>query len=300
MAHKLTRRQVDLLRHFATYRVLATDQAAVLQDVGAQAARKRLDKLMDLGLIEARSEGYGRARGRPNRIYYLTEQGIAHLKSLGLAPGQDSYDPRCPGGVTAANHQLLLNWCLLHLLHLERVHSQFKVGFVNHPHSLEMEEPSVPVEAPSDRSPVTIPDAIFSITCEEQSKTLLFFLEVDMATETVASPSRTNRDFRIKIRRYQEYFRSAAYTRYGDLWHCELRGFRLLVVTNSRARLASLSGLVREMRPSDFIWLTDQGSLFARGISAPVWVRGGHQDSLLQSIIGPTFARVAPLLPVRL
>ena len=120
-----------------------------------------------------------------------------------------------------------------------------------------------------------------------------------MGTESLASPSSASRDFREKIVRYQDHFRAAAYQRYEAPLGCGLRGFRLLVVTNSPRRLASLCRLVQQTPPSDFIWLTDQASMFANGLSAAIWVRGGRQEMATQSILGPTYGRVAPLLPTK-
>jgi len=55
-------------------------------------------------------------------------------------------------------------------------------------------------------SVVFLPDAVFAITHAELKKSLLFFLEVDMGTETAASPRRVTRnDRRTKILLYRAY-----------------------------------------------------------------------------------------------
>ena len=104
---KLTRRQLNLLKHLAAYRILSCDQAAVLQDVGRQAARKRLRKLMDFGLVDRQPHGFGRSRSHPARTYCLSREGIAYLESLGLDLGRDW--GASSEGTTAPDHQLLLN-----------------------------------------------------------------------------------------------------------------------------------------------------------------------------------------------
>jgi hypothetical protein len=120
-----------------------------------------------------------------------------------------------------------------------------------------------------------------------------------MATEALASPSRHPRDFRSKIHRYQECFRSASYRRYEETFGCGLRGFRLLVVTSSLTRLASLCRLVREIPPTDFVWLTRQEAVLQHGMSAEIWSRGGHLETPAESIVGSSLAGTAPLLPIR-
>ena len=292
MTDKLSLTQLEMLRHLATYQLLTAEQVALLRAVTLRGARKGLVKLDGMGMVEARYQAYGQARGRPAKAYSLSPKGIRCLKSrdpnlenVVLAPWDDGAGPA---------HQLLLNWFLLHVLHVPRAHPQLQVQILSglhHPTMESAENPGGPTEM--------IPDAVFAMSCEEQDKTLLFFVEVDMGTESLTSPSRASRDFREKILRYQDHFRAAAYKRYEAPLGCGLRGFRLLVVTNSPRRLASLCRLVQQTPPSDFIWLTDQASMFANGLSAAIWVRGGRQEMATQSMLGPTYGRVAPLLPTR-
>jgi hypothetical protein len=140
-----------------------------------------------------------------------------------------------------------------------------------------------------------IPDGVFSITHREiGGKTLLFFLEVDMGTETIASMDRVSKDIRRKVSNYQELFRSGTYKRYESVLKSKLNGFRLLFLANSEARLISLCRLAREMPPSDFIWLTDQGRMFSHGLAAKIWTRGGRNENPPQSILGPGLACELP------
>ena len=292
MSKKLSPVQLEVLRHLATYQLLTAEQVAVLRDVTLRGARKGLAKLDGLGMVEARYQAYGQARGRPAKAYSLSPEGIrclrgwdTSLENAVLAPWDDGAGPA---------HHLLLNWFLLHVLHIPRMHQQLQVQVLGGLRG--------PLMASSDNHAGTadiIPDAIFAIHCEEQGKTLLFFTEIDMGTESLASPSRASRDFREKILRYQDHFRAAAYKRHEVPLGCGLRGFRMLVVANSQRRLASLCRLVQQTPPSDFIWLTDQASMFANGLSAAIWARGGHQERPTESILGPTYGRVAPLSPTR-
>jgi hypothetical protein len=153
---------------------------------------------------------------------------------------------------------------------------------------------SVPV-GPGAKTPTDFtPDGVFSITDRAQQKTLLFFLEADMGTETAASPSGKGGDIRRKIATYQAYFRSGQYKRYEKTWHCDFHGFRLLVVTATEGRLTTLCRLVQEMPPSDFVWLTDQDRMLDRGLAAPIWARGGHLNVPPQSILGKAAATMVP------
>jgi hypothetical protein len=133
-----------------------------------------------------------------------------------------------------------------------------------------------------------IPDGIFTVSDSVSNKTLLFFLEVDMGTETLASPARSLKDVRQKIVNYQDLFRSGRYKRYERFFNASLNGFRLLFVTHSPSRLKTLCQLTASMLPSDFIWLSDRDRLLSSGLVDEIWVRGGVLDRQPYTIIGKT------------
>jgi hypothetical protein len=141
-----------------------------------------------------------------------------------------------------------------------------------------------------------IPDGIFTIWHKGLEKGLLFFLEVDRDTEPVASMDRNPKDIRQKILNYQAIFRNGYYKRFEEIFHIKFNGFRLLLLTNRLARSTSLSRLVQEMPPSDFIWLKNQEKMFSDGLSAEIWARGGKTDMPPQSIIGSNLAVETPVL----
>ncbi len=118
-----------------------------------------------------------------------------------------------------------------------------------------------------------------------------------MGTESVASLKRNPRDIRQKVINYQEYFRNNRYNRYEKYWDCNLKGFRLLFLTNTNSRLVVLSRLVQEMPPSRFIWLTSLEQMFSHGLSAEIWTRAGKQEAPSESILGPSACRT-PVMPL--
>jgi hypothetical protein len=143
------------------------------------------------------------------------------------------------------------------------------------------------------------PDSVFSITHRDKNKTLLFFLEADMGTESIASLGRVPRDIRQKVINYQQYFKKGEYKVYEKVMDCSLKGFRLLFLTDTGTRLGSLCKLLRQIPPSDFIWLTTVEQMFSKGLSAKIWVRGGRQEDPEGSILGSEIACDAPLLPLK-
>ena len=101
-------------------------------------------------------------------------------------------------------------------------------------------------------------------------------------------------DIRQKIINYQWYFESERYKRYEEVFKCNLLGFRLLFLTNTYSRLVALCKLVREMSPTNFVWLTECSRLFPEGVSAKIWAVGGDLDGTQGSILG-SLCCVAPL-----
>ena len=138
------------------------------------------------------------------------------------------------------------------------------------------------------------PDAAFSIGVSVRDKTCLFFLEVDRGTETIASPKRDMTDIRQKIINYQWYFQSQAYKRYEQVFKCQLHGFRLLFLTSTTGRLRALCELTQQLRPSNFVWLTEISRLFSGGVSTKIWTKGGDIHGPQHSILGSLCCK-APL-----
>jgi hypothetical protein len=233
----------------------------------------------------------------------LADRGIDSLRADGTLGQNVPKDQVAADGIRCAEHLLSLNWFRIHLLHLERVSERVSARFLSSespflergPDGLPFVTARVPSSEEGGRASPFIPDAAFSLRDRESGKTLLLFLEVDMGTETQSSRRFGVKDIRQKVINYQQYFRQAGYKRYQDIWDCTLNGFRLLFLAHTPARLASLCRLVQEVPPSDFVWLTDQDRMFAQGVTADIWARGGKLDAPQESIVGPTMSRVAPL-----
>ncbi len=303
MPAKLNKNDRELLVALAEYRLLTVSQIAALCGIGKAAARNRVGKLTNAGLTTQRTPGMAQGRGRPERWVSLADRGIGLLRSDGTLGQNVPRDQVAADRIRCAEHLLAINWFRIHLVHLERVVPRLKATFLSSTSPfLERSHNGQPLV--SDTAPATdadgeplrfTPDGVFSLGDQETGKMLLFFLEVDQGTETLASGRRSAKDIRQKVINYQRYFRHAGYKRYQDLWGSTLNGFRLLFLAHTPARLAAICRLIREASPSDFVWLTDQDRMSAQGVAADIWARGGKLDAPQESIVGPTMSRVAPL-----
>lgn len=299
MSFKFNKNDHQLLAEIAEHRVLTISQVTAIQRKSAQVVRRRLNKLEQEGTIVTATRGFGQGRGRPEKIVSLAKEGATLLSSKYPALRDVPINKINAEKIRCLDHQLLTNWFRIHLNEIEHATPELSIRYLS-PNSpfLKQDNTDIPFifeHLPSDDSSKNssgfTPDGVFSISHRQKQITLLFFLEVDMGTESVASPKRDPRDIRQKIINYQEYFQSNRYKRYEKYWDCILKGFRLLFLTNTNSRLLVLSRLVQEMPPSDFIWLTSLEQMFSHGLSAEIWFRGGKQEARAESILGPYACR---------
>jgi hypothetical protein len=285
---------IQVLTSLADFRVLTVGQICTLQSKDVQVVRRNLTRLQAAGLIETVPLAIGNTRGRPERVVSLAPRGLKLLHDEGLLPTTIGFDHAGMVAPPLVRHQLLVNWFRVRLAKIPEFLHQMGIAFLCPTSSFTpCRHDGQPIvvetadsEAARGKSATFTPDGVFSITDRERQKTLLFFLEADMGTETSASPSGRGADVRQKIRNYQICFRSERYKRYEKIWNCTLRGFRLLILTSTSARLSALCRLVQETPPSDFIWLTDLDRLLEQGLAAPIWARGGRLKMPAESILG--------------
>ncbi|EFK08175.1 conserved hypothetical protein [delta proteobacterium NaphS2] len=306
MTIKLNKNDRRLLAAIAEHRILTTSQVTAIQRNSRQVVRRRLRQLEELGVILIAPRGLGHSRGRPEKMVSLSREGVDRISDehpvlRGMPIHQINGDK-----IRCMEHQLLTNWFRIHLAQIQHVIPELSIRFLSpdspflkrNDHDLPFIYEQSSNEGKNKKTGGFTPDGVFSIEHRQRQKTLLFFLEVDRGTESVATLKREPRDIRQKIINYQEYFRSNRYKRYEGHWHCNFKGFRLLFLTHTNSRLSVLARLVREMPPSDFIWLTSLDQMFTKGLSAEIWIRGGKQDEAPGSILTSHLACQAPILPL--
>lgn len=296
MPSDLTSTDLELITLIAEHRVLATGQLARLCGKDAHRIRRAVVGLEKMGLVAVSQGGVGlgRDRGRPEKVLSLAPIAVELLKAQGHLDTTTPVDQVTATGMPHTKHQLLLNWFRVILAEMERCRPQFNVRFLagnspltpRRPDGRELIYEEASSTEPGKRTVAFIPDGVFWITHRDRQMTLLFFLEVDMGTEPIETGRSGGRDIRQKILNYQSYFHMHRYERYEQATGARLKGFRVLFLAHTAWRLAALCRLVRETPPSDFIWLTDQIRMFAQGLQAPIWARGGRIDSPLESILG--------------
>jgi len=304
MAFQFNNSDRDILISIAEHRVLTARHLSILLGRNANALRRRLKILRTEGLIEIASRPFGRNRGRPESLISLGGAGVGLLQTCGVI------DPGVPKErVTAVNircldHELLVNDFRVQLAQLSRIDTAWTIRFFSvmtppirgdsKDRALLQETIDSDVGSLGDTD--FVPDGVIGITHAEMGRTLLFFLEADRGTEPRNSTRADRRGIRQKIISYQTYFTLKQYKQYEDVLQCELRGFRLLILTEDPTRFSALCRLVRATPPSDFVWLADRASLISEGLWAAIWVQGGKTTENTRSILGSKMPDPCPKL----
>ena len=301
---RLKRRDMKILSLIALYRILTVSQLSAIIQRSRQVIRRRLRFLSHKNLIITRMRGLGGGSGRPEDIILITEKAAKLLQNEGFFSDNVPWISQKSIDSLAIDHDLLINWFYILLIQIEQVTPDLTIK----PHSpgFLMKKGEKPYKVFESRIRIErrdnliefVPDGIFTVWHKDIGKSLLFFLEVDMGTEPKASLERNPKDIRQKISNYQDLFRTGYYKLYERIFDSKLNGFRLLFLTNTTSRHAALCRLVREMPPSDFIWLSDQERMFTHGVSAKIWTRGGRYDDPPESILGPKMACETPVSPI--
>jgi hypothetical protein len=297
MASQITTGDIKLLSAIAEYKLLTVKQLAVITQRSMQVIRRRLRSLRDECLISLKERDFGGISGRLEYISFLSEKGLEFVRDKEILSAHAKYITDKTAKSIFIDHDLLVNWLFIHLIQIQRENPRLSTQHLTiSSHKLNSgnaEKPLLMERFSNDQSSenyTMIPDGVFIITDKESEKSLLFFLEVDMGTETLVNSKGKPTDVRQKIINYQALFGTGKYKRYEKIFKVNLNGFRLLFLSSTPAKLKALCKLVREMPPTDFVWLADQDQMFSNGLSAEIWVRGGKDNDKLQSILGHKLA----------
>lgn len=304
MAFQLNSRDIVILTSMAEYRLLTARQLAAIHQRNTRALRRRLRGLAEIGLIRAESRVFAQSPGRPEGLLSLTHKGARLLRDRKLLPPRVELDDVTAEPIRCREHLILTNDFRIQLLQMERILPEVTVRFISSSSACarrtDDDRPFVheTLHDPDGRMVEFIPDGAFGLTHNGLGKTLLFFLEVDMGTETRTSPNRLPGDLRGKICNYQMLYDLRSCDRYESLWDCRLRGFRLLVLANTPGRMGALCRLLRELGAPDFVCVTDCDRMFSRGVWADIWTPGGQINAPALSILGSKMPQPPPK-PIR-
>ncbi len=219
---ELNSRKLELLKLIAEYRVLLTAQVALLSGTRQRAAEKTTQMLRHRGYLTFSHYDFEGNRGRPKGVCSLTEKGAELLKKEGLIDAEIPNHRMTGEEIVHVSHELLINWFRIHLLQIDNHIPDLQTEFISATTPFQpLNENGHPMIADrvsgSDDDDGFIPDGVFSIRNKQQNKRLLFFLEVDLSTESIVS-AQNPVNISQKIRSYRSYFKTKGYRRYKKIW----------------------------------------------------------------------------------
>ena len=186
MSKRINKNGLMLLKDVAEYRMLTLSQMTVLHFGSKRSARRRMQQLVEAGYVEVLPVNGGVGFGRPESVFGISSRGCLLLQSEGILPDSVATDQVTGSSLLRqAGHQILMNWCRIHLVHLVKDFSriQFDILASNSPFALCTGN-GVPVVrdcvhlSNDEDSAWFEPDAVFALTDTERVLTIPFFLEV--------------------------------------------------------------------------------------------------------------------------
>lgn len=300
----INKNDIAILSNIAEYRFLTVKQISFLQQRSIPVIRRRLRFFMKEKLISTLERVFVSGPGRNEHVAILSNKGLKLLQSENIINDSLEYISNQTYDSAIIEHDLLLNWFLIHLIQLERTEPRFRISSITPNSQYLFSDKSLqpagieilPEYEDPDLDYRMIPDAVFTITDQPSNKSLLFFLEVDRGTEPLTSNAQNSKNIEQKINAYKVLFENRAWKPYKELAGNPLNGFRLLFLTNMVARKNSICQLTRNMPLSNFVWITSEHEMFEKGVSAKIWSRGGNLDKPCESILNEKLAFDSPIV----
>jgi len=302
MSIAITKDDVVILKTLADYRLVTATQLALLTNRNENGLRRRLRSLRGSSLIDLMPATAFAGLGRPSDVFSVSGKGLSLLQKEGELPNTVTF-PQVDGKPLSSQvaHQILLNWCRVHIEYMVKQMPDFSVKCVamNSPFAADLSGTLIPVPgsegvAASEKAEngFILPDAAFEVSSSAKNKALLFFLEVDMGSEPIAAARQKRSSIGKKAGAYLASFRNRGYKNYEAIFDASFNGFRVLFVTPNQSRMATLCRAFSSVQP-DFIWVTTATRMFEEGISGFIWARGGNLKLAPQSILGSLGQKLA-------
>jgi hypothetical protein len=126
VAGKITKGDFELLSNIAEYKFLTVKQLVALSQRSTQVIRRRLRFLANEGLVASCERGLGQGPGRRENIVIATEKCLEQLGDRGLISDHAAYVNDKTPDFIFLDHDLLVNWFLIHLVQIGRDKPQLK------------------------------------------------------------------------------------------------------------------------------------------------------------------------------
>ena len=110
MIEKIAQNDMDLLVYIGEHKMLTISQLSALSRRSRQVVRRRIRALTGKSLIASAMLNYGRSRGRPEDVVYLTEKGTKQLSDEAIFSKNLGCMTHNVADTTIVHHELLLDF----------------------------------------------------------------------------------------------------------------------------------------------------------------------------------------------
>lgn len=251
----------------------------------SKVARRRLRLLSDRGYISYFEKISHCRYGRLERVWHLDKKRKTELSHIIDSDNVSFHKP--PANALYVNHYLKICefiLCLKRGCEVSGKYSfKFFIEYESHAFSRKREgRRKLPIIG-KGKTP-SVPDALIILQNSEGIKSL-FFVEIDLATETLVSASKNKKDIRNKIITYMNYLACKGYKQLCKEFDFDFKGFRLLILTISEARLRRLIELCEEIGTRGVAWLSTFDRVSQGTIFNPIWQVPCSEKKELRSIV---------------
>ena len=276
--HRLVAKDRQIIQAVYEHRVLTTDQIQQLlfpNKTGRTQCQHRLKLLFHHGYLRRDEQASKDGEEKKPLVYFLDSRGADLLcEEHKLEPNELDWHPR---------HNTISSLFLGHLLETNEVRIAIEIAAQQRSITLRewLDDKTLKSKQMKDyvafRGPeggtykaAIVPDGYFHLETAEYS--FRFFLEADRGTVTGQWDRYGRRSWARKVWAYLEYYRSGMYEqRYGSS-----KG-RVLTVTVSERRLATLKRITEEAEGRDRFWFTTFDQISPETIlTGRVWQKAGY------------------------
>lgn len=259
------------LQVLADYRMLSIVQLSMLLFKSDQMTRRCLRKLAQDKLISRASLQSQGKKGRPETIILPTEKG---LETIGCPP--------CTSPTkNQTNHQLATNWVRIQTHHLHQIIPTMHIQTCA-ANSLLKQNAKLWLDGTGENYRRLIPDAIMCLG--HDTRKILFFVEMDMGTESEQSSSGHTNNLEHKVTTYAAALSGKTYSHLNKEFDAKFNGFRTLIVAHSQPRLDQINRYLKGYSTTGFVWTTSLAKILSDGIGGDIWSSGGREPD--QTILG--------------
>ena len=274
MALRLGRNDAAAFGWFDAGQPWTSRQLAALAGVSEPNMRRRLSQYAKAGLVTS-SPAFDGSPGRPEHDYYVTPANARRLRDV--CPGVEVRPARARKPAAAA-HQRWLNefWMSIEVALRNQDYYAYRL-FPHYQYDTADEKAPTNIRTHNTRSrtpsDATI-NADFALTMSCRAGCSLAYGEIDLGTESLDSSVARRATLLVKLEAYAAHHDSNGYTRLASRLGESFSGFRVLVVSTSKRRLAGISKLCSGIGSSDFVWLTTLDCITPGTVLGPIWQTG--------------------------